>query len=86
MPTFFHIHRGIENSSLDNGFINIDNGHSGLFFSKLHSWWHNVERDVSKDYGGYREYKISFPSSLYTESFNPKIIKITKKISKNLKK
>ena len=55
---------------------------SPLYFSKKNSRWYYIWKDISKDYGGYIEYKISFPRTLYTTSFNPriknKIVKITK--------
>jgi hypothetical protein len=77
MPKYYHIHRGTEPSTLEKKFIkNIP-----LFFSKKNSNWYNIEKDISKEYGGYRIYEIYIPSSRYTLSFNPtsvdKIVKIT---------
>ena len=77
MPYYYHIHRGIKPCSLDNKFIE----NKPLFFSKKNSIWYNIEKEVSKDYGGYRMYEIYIPSSRFTLSFNPKtkdkIVKIT---------
>ena len=32
-----------------------------LFFSKKNSFWHNFEKAIGLDYGGYSEYKITIP-------------------------
>ena len=82
MPKYYHIHRGLQPSKLETEFV------KGwvLYFSKKNSQWYNVEKEISKDYGGYRIYEIYIPSSKFTTSFNPttkgKIVKIT---PKNLK-
>ena len=83
MPTFYHIHRTIDQSDLDNGFVTGDQ----LFYSKKDSFWHTVERNVSKDpeFGGYREYEIFIPSTAYTTSMNPRTPKILKVTSDNVK-
>jgi hypothetical protein len=52
MPYYYHIHRGIKPCSLDNKFIE----NRPLFFSKKNSDWYNIEKEVSKEYGGYRMY------------------------------
>jgi hypothetical protein len=78
MPKYYHIHRGKKSSEIDTKFIN----GTSLFFSKKNSNWYNIEKETSKDYGGYHEYEIYIPSSLFTASFNPttknKIVKISK--------
>ena len=78
MPKYYQIHRGIENSEVENNFII----NRAFFFSKENSWWYNVEKDISKDYGGYIIYEITIPNNLFTLSFNPrtknKIVKVTK--------
>ena len=78
MPYYYHIHRGIEPSELENKFIK----NKALFFSRKNSGWYNIEKNISKDYGGYRIYEIYIPSSRFSFSFNPKrkgkIVKITK--------
>lgn len=77
MPKFYHIHRGIESSSLEKKFIK----NSILFFSKKNSGWYNIEKDISINYNGYRVYEIYIPKTRYTFTFNPrtsgKIVKIT---------
>ena len=77
MPYYYHIHRGIKPCSLDNKFIK----NRPLFFSKKNSIWYNIEKEISKDYGGYRMYEIYIPRTYFTLSFNPKtknkILKIT---------
>jgi len=81
MPTFYHIHRGLEPSTLEKEFVTIDEDENSiLFVAKKNSIHHNIEKNVSKQYGGYREYTITFPSSLYSKSFyprTPKVIRIT---------
>jgi hypothetical protein len=78
MPYFYHISRGIQQNSLDNGFIKGE----ALFFSKKDSFWYKVERQIGMNhFGGYKIYEIFIPSTAYTTSFNPrtpKIVKITK--------
>jgi hypothetical protein len=79
MPKYYQIHRGIEPSKVEKKFIK----NKPFFFSKKNSFWYNIEKDISKDYGGYIIYEIYIPNYLFTSSFNPikknKIVKITKK-------
>jgi len=88
MPKFYHIHRGLDESTLDKEFLDVGNGCQGLFFAKKDTMWHNIERETSVEYGGYKEYEIYIPSFLYTLSLTPttpKVIKITEKnVSKYL--
>lgn len=77
MPKYYHIHRGTTPSTLEKNFVTGD----PLFFSKKDSFWYNVEKSVSKDYGGYFIYEIYISNDKFTKSFNPKskkIVKITK--------
>ena len=78
MPKYYHVHRGIKPSNLENKFIE----NQSLFFSKKKSGWYIMEKDISKDYGGYRIYEIYIPASRFTTSFTPtkknKIFKVTK--------
>ena len=77
MSRYCHIHRGITPSGLEKKFIK----NFPLFFSKKNSSWYNIEKDISKDYNGYRMYEIYIPKNRYTISFNPriagKIVKVT---------
>jgi len=77
MPTFYHIHRGTKVENLNKKFRK---GYP-LFFSTKNSFWYNIEREISKDYGGYVIYKIYIPSSFFSYSFKPrsrnKIVKVT---------
>ena len=77
MPKYYHIHRGITSSDIEKKFIK----NKPLFFSKKNSGWYNIEKEISKDYNGYRIYEIYIPNNRYTLSFNPitvgKIVKIT---------
>ena len=41
-------------------------------FSKKNSFWHNFEKDVGLDWGGYSEYKITIPQKYFTYSLNPR--------------
>lgn len=88
MPIFYHIHIGVDNPHFEKFEKN-----RPLYFSRKNSRWYRNWKSVGEDYGGHLEYKISFPRTLYTTSFNPrsknKIVKITKeniKEYKNLKK
>ena len=78
MPKYYHVHRGTTPSNVGNKFIK----NCPLFFSRKNSNWYNIEKDISKDYGGYWIYEIYIPSKRFTVSFNPsnncKIVKITK--------
>jgi hypothetical protein len=78
MPKYYHIHKGKKMSSIGNSFIK----NKELYFSKKDSSWHNIEKEISKDHGGYHEYEIYIPLTLFTTSFNPttknKIVKISK--------
>lgn len=78
MPKYYQIHRGLEPSEVENEFII----NKPFFFSKKNSFWYNVEKQISEDYGGYIIYEISIPNNLFTLSFNPrtenKIVKVTK--------
>ena len=47
MPKYYHVHRGIKPSELENNFIK----NQSLFFSKKISGCYNMEKDISKDYG-----------------------------------
>ena len=61
MPTYYHIHRGLNPSYLENKFIDIDEAYNNILFTaKENTLWHNMERAISKDYGGYNEYSINF--------------------------
>lgn len=86
MTKYYHIHRGIQKSNLENGF---ENNRGIFFFSKKDSFWYRLEINISKDYGGYIIYEICIPKNRFTTSFNPrskKIVKITKKNIKEYKK
>ena len=78
MPKYYHIHRGLEKSNIENKF---ENGKL-LFFSKKNSFWYNYEIEISKDYGGYIIYEIDISPKIFTYSFKPKrkntILKINK--------
>ena len=86
MPTYYQIHRGIISSEVENRFIK----NRPFFFSKKNSFWYNIEKEISKDYGGYIIYEIYIPKHLFTKSFNPrnknKIVKITKQNINEYKK
>ena len=79
MPIYYHIHRSMEKSLIENNFKE----GKQLFFSKKNSFWHNFEKDVGLDWGGYSEYKITIPQKYFTYSLNPrkknKILKLTPK-------
>ena len=78
MPKYYHIHRGIEPSELENKFIK----NQPLFFSKYNSIWYNSEKSISYEYGGRSIYQIYIPKKRFTFSFDlnkkRKIVKITK--------
>ena len=79
MPIFYHIHRSIKPSELEN---NLTEGYP-LYFSKKNSGWYNMEKHLGiTDYGGYIIYKINIPNNCFTESFHKnakyKILKLTK--------
>ena len=78
MPKYYHIHKGLNKSTLEKQFIQ----NTPLYFSKKNSSWYQIEQDISKDYGGFQIYEIYIPSNRFTNSFNPKtpnkIVKITK--------
>ena len=86
MPIFYHIHRGADTNSLDDGFIDGE----PLWFSKKDSYWYKVEKIVGcTNYGGYKTYEIFIPSEAYTTSMHPrtpKIIKITSETINDFKK
>ena len=79
MPIYYHIHRSMKKSPIENNFKE----GKMLFFSKKNSFWHNFEKDVGLDWGGYSEYKITIPQKYFTYSLNPrkknKILKLTPK-------
>ena len=61
MPIYYHIHRSMEKSAIENNFKE----GKRLFFSKKNSFWHNFEKDVGLDWGGYSEYKITIPQKYF---------------------
>ena len=67
MPIYYHIHRSMKKSPIENNFKE----GKMLFFSKKNSFWHNFEKDVGLDWGGYSEYKITIPQKYFTYSLNP---------------
>lgn len=86
MPKYYSIHRGITISEIENKFIK----NKPFFFSKKNSFWYNIEKEISVDYGGYIIYEIYIPNNLFTSSFKPrtknKIIKVTKQNINEYKK
>lgn len=82
MPKYYHIVRGKKSSGVDKKFIN----GKPLYFSKKDVGWNSIEKEISRDYGGYHEYEIFIPPKIYTTSFNPtsknKIVKISTKNAK----
>ena len=78
MPIYYHISRGLKSPNLEKKFKK----NVCLFFSKKNSSWYCLEKKISKDYGGYIEYKIYIPSSRFTNSFNPRKKNMIVKISK----
>lgn len=84
MPIYYHIHRSIKKSNIENNFKE----GQALFFSKKKSFWYDVEKDISLSrYNGYSEYKITIPQKYFTYSLNPKSKnKILKLTPKNIEK
>ena len=81
MPKYYHIHRSIKRSNIENNFKD----GKMLFFSKKNSFWYNFEKTIGLEdgYGGYSEYEISIPQKYFTYSLKPqkknKILKLTPK-------
>ena len=80
MPNFYHIHRSIVPSKIEQNFI--DN--RPLFFSLNNSVWYKIELDIcqtDEEYDGCTIYKIIIPQKIFVnsiEKFNtPKILKIS---------
>lgn len=84
MPVYYHIHRSIKKSNIENNF---KEGQM-LYFSKKNSFWYNIEKNIALDgYNGYSEYKITIPQKYFTYSLNPKSKnKILKLTPKNIEK
>ena len=80
MPIYYHIHRSMEKSAIENNFKE----GKRFFFSKKNSFWHDFEKTVAlQSFDGYSEYKITIPQKYFTYSLKPrtknKILKLTPK-------
>ena len=80
MPIFYHIHRSIIPSMIEENFID----HYPLFFSLKDSVWYKIELDIcqnSEEYNGCTIYKISIPKKIFVNSIKkystPKILQIS---------
>lgn len=79
MPVFYHVHRGLKPIKFD--------PNKDMFMARKNTFWNKVEKEISEDYGGYIEYKITIPEHRFTKSLNPidksKILIVSKQ---NIKK
>lgn len=80
MPKFYHVHRGICPSDIEDGFEK----ERLFYFARKNSLFYKAMMKFGKEHdGGYIIYEINIPNNRYTESFNPKsegkIVRITNK-------
>jgi len=89
MSVYYHISLGeeivIRNELNNNNSLNIFRKSRSLHFTKKNSYWYNIWKDIGENViKSYTIYKLTIPSCLFTDNFNPNKKKLVRINGKNV--